>query len=92
MTTYTGERIGSRVLVRVSRVPQVRLRAHILMAARGVRRCKFLLRWLAELEAQGDIADVPREFFLSRDLWFRGVVPDRCVPAAFGWSRHADRG
>jgi hypothetical protein len=77
---------------RVSRVPQVRPGAHILLEARGVRRCKFLLRWLAELETQGDIADLPREFFLSRDLWFRGVAPERCAPAAFSWSRHADRG
>ena len=77
---------------RVSRVPQVRPGAHILLEARGVRRCKFLLRWLAELETQGDLADLPREFFLSRDLWFRGVVPERCVPASFGPNRHAARG
>jgi len=77
---------------RVSRVRQVRPGAHILLEARGVRRCKFLLRWLAELETQGDLADLPRDFFLSRDLWFRGVVPERSVPAAFGSSRHADRG
>jgi hypothetical protein len=73
-------------------VPQVRPGAHILLEARGVRRCKFLLQWLAELETQGDLADLPREFFLSRDLWFRGVAPERCGPASFGQNRHADRG
>ena len=74
---------------RVSRVPQVRPGAHILMEARGVRRCKFLLRWLAELETQGDLADLPREFFLSRDLRFQALVPKRSTTAALG---RPDRG
>jgi hypothetical protein len=77
---------------RVSRVPQVRPGAHVLMDARGVRCCKWLLRWLAELETQGDLADLPRECFLSRDLWFRGVVPERTAPAALGWPRRGPRG
>ncbi len=76
---------------RVSRVPQVRPGAHVLMEARGARRCKFLLRWLAELELQGDLTDLPREFFLSRDLRFQALVPERSTPATLGWPVHVDR-
>ena len=68
----------------VSRVPQVRPGAHILMDARGTRRCKFLLRWLAELELQGDLADLPRAFFLSRDIRFQARVSERRSTAALG--------
>ena len=76
---------------RVSCVPQVRPGAHVLMDARRVRRCRFLLRWLAELEAQGDLADLPRAFLLSRDLRFQALVPGRSTTAALGWTGCGDQ-
>jgi hypothetical protein len=50
------------------RVPNVEPGAHVLMEATRTKTCQLLKAWLAEIGEQGDPADLPREFFLARDL------------------------
>jgi hypothetical protein len=52
----------------VCRVPNVEPGAHVLIEAIRTKTCQRLKAWLADLEEQGDPADLPREFFLARDL------------------------
>ena len=52
----------------VSQVKGVRPGAHILMQATRTPTCQLLKAWLVALERDRDLADLPREFFLSRDL------------------------
>jgi hypothetical protein len=59
---------AGRADAHVCRVPNVEPGAHVLMEATRTKTCLLLKAWLAELEEQGDPANLPREFFLARDL------------------------
>ena len=59
---------AGRVGACVSCVPNVRPGAHVLMEASRTKTCQLLKTWLAGLEQRGDPAELPREFFLARDL------------------------
>lgn len=69
---------------RVSPVPQVRPGAQVLLEARGARRCRDLLRWLAELERDGELSALPREFYLARDFWRPATRALRSTPVETG--------
>lgn len=57
-------------------VPQVSPGAHVLMSASGARRCVFLLKWLADIEANADPTQFAPEYYLRRDLWFHSMSPE----------------
>lgn len=65
----------------LTRVPQVTPGALVLMEAKGARRCKFLLKWLAALAERCDPATLPADYFVGRDLWMQGLIPERSDPA-----------
>ena len=59
----------------VERVPQISPGAHKLLDTQGTFRCKLLLQWLRMVEAEGDPADRPPEFYIVRDHMLKGLPP-----------------
>jgi len=60
-----------------SHIPGVDPGARILMEADRTKSCELLKSWLEELGASGDPSELPREFFLARDLRLRMIARDR---------------
>lgn len=60
-----------------SHVPGVEPGASILMQADRTKSCELLKAWLLELAGTCDPTELPREFFLARDLRLSALARDR---------------
>ncbi len=69
----------------LTRVPNVTPGARILVHTEGVRRCKFLLAWLEELEKRCDPCSLESEWYEAKSLRVLGLVPERNHPSAIGF-------
>lgn len=62
------------------RVPQVDPGAIVLMEAAGVKQCRAVFAWLADLQAEGDPSTLDPAFFEARDFLLKGTPPSRLTP------------
>lgn len=64
----------------VDAVPQIQPGAHILLHVKGTRRCKLLMQWLRLVEAEGDPAARPADFYTVRHHIIDGSPERRLSP------------